>query len=132
MFGPRRGASLVPNYVVLILLLCFVLGPLVMLFFNSVKTSQELMGNPMGFPRTFRIANFADAWNQGGLAQTTKNSVFLVVTTVALELVLAGMAAYSLARLDPSGQNGFMLYMLVGSRCPSGLSWCCPCFSGFS
>ncbi len=118
MFGQRREASLFPNYVILILLLFFAIGPLIVLFFNSVKTSQELIVNPMGFPRTLRLANFVDAWNQGGFAQTARNSVFLVVTTVTLELILAGMAAYSLARLNPPGQGGFMLYMLVGSTLP--------------
>jgi len=34
------------------------------------------------------------------------------------ELIFAGMAAYSLARLNPPGQNAFMLYMLIGSTLP--------------
>lgn len=118
MFGQRRESSLVPNYVILILLVAFALGPLVVLAFNSLKTAQELVVNPLGFPNSFRPLNFADAWRQGGFQTTAMNSVFLVVTTVALELLLAGLAAYSLARLNPPGHNAFMLYMLVGSTLP--------------
>lgn len=118
MFGQRRESSLVPNYVILILLVAFALGPLVVLAFNSLKTAQELVVNPLGFPNSFRLLNFADAWRQGGFQTTAMNSVFLVVTTVALELLLAGLAAYSLARLNPPGHNAFMLYMLVGSTLP--------------
>ena len=54
----------------------------------------------------------------GEFATTIGNSVFLVVTTVFVELLLTGLAAYSLARLNPPGQNGFMGYMLVGSTLP--------------
>ena len=89
-----------------------------MLAFNSLKTTPELVVNPLGFPRSFRPLNFADAWRQGGFQTAAMNSVFLVVTTVALELLLAGLAAYSLARLNPPGHNAFMLYLLVGSILP--------------
>ena len=37
--GRRREASLAPNYIVLILLLAFAVGPLVVLSFNSLKTT---------------------------------------------------------------------------------------------
>lgn len=46
------------------------------------------------------------------------NSLILVVGTVTGVLVLGGMAAYSLARLDPPGSNFFMIYMLGGSTLP--------------
>ncbi len=118
MLRQRREASLFPNYLILILLVLFAVGPLVILAFNSLKTSQELIVNPLGIPRTVRFANFLDAWRIGDFATTVGNSVFLVATTVLAELVLAGLAAYSLARLNPPGQNGFMLYMLVGSTLP--------------
>ncbi len=118
MFRQRREASLFPNYLILILLVLFTIGPLIVLSFNSLKTTQELVVNPLGIPRTIRLANFLDAWQVGNFATTVGNSVFLVVTTVLAELVLAGLAAYSLARLNPPGQNGFMLYMLVGSTLP--------------
>lgn len=118
MLRQRREASLFPNYLILILLVIFAIGPLIVLAFNSLKTSQELVVNPLGFPRSLRLMNFLDAWQQGGFQTTALNSVFLVTTTVALELVLAGLAAYSLARLNPPGHNGIMLYMLVGSTLP--------------
>lgn len=118
MLRQRREASLFPNYLILILLVLFAVGPLIVLVFNSVKTTQELVVNPLGLPSTVRFANFADAWRIGDFATTVGNSVFLVVSTVLAELILAGLAAYSLARLNPPGQNGFMLYMLVGSTLP--------------
>ncbi len=118
MFGSRRADSLVPNYVILLLLVIFAIGPLVILVSNAFKSPQELIANPLGVPMRPTLANFPEAWRVGEFATTIGNSVFLVVTTVFIELILTGLAAYSLARLNPPGQNGFMGYMLVGSTLP--------------
>jgi raffinose/stachyose/melibiose transport system permease protein len=47
-----------------------------------------------------------------------RNSGILVVATVISVLVLGGMAAYSLARLNPPGANVFMVFMLAGTTIP--------------
>lgn len=118
MFQRQRRASLLPNYLILLLLTAFAIGPLVVLGFNSVKERTEIAANPLGPPSEIHWENFSEAWRQGGFATTVKNSVILVVSTVIAELIFAGMAAYSLARLNPPGENVFMLYMLVGSTLP--------------
>jgi raffinose/stachyose/melibiose transport system permease protein len=115
----RRTQSLIPNYVVLILLACFTLGPLLVLVFNSFKTSEEIGANPLGPPiEGFRIANYADAWVQGNYAVTLLNSALVVTGTVAGVCVIAGLAAYALARLDLPGADGFVLYLLIGTSLP--------------
>jgi raffinose/stachyose/melibiose transport system permease protein len=118
MFRKQRRASLLPNYLILLLLTAFAIGPIVVLGFNSVKDRAEIAANPLGPPSEIRLENFSDAWREGKFATTVKNSVILVVATVIAELIFAGMAAYSLARLNPPGENLFMLYMLVGSTLP--------------
>jgi raffinose/stachyose/melibiose transport system permease protein len=118
LFKPGREASRVPNYIVVCVMLVFALGPLVILFFNSLKGTAELGMNPLGFPRTLVFQNYPDAWVQGGFARTMRNSAFLVVMTVSFTLFLCGLAAYSLARLKPPGGNAFMIIMLVGTTIP--------------
>ena len=118
MFSRRRETSLIPNYLILLLLVAFAIGPLIVLGFNSVKDSTEIAANPLGPPSEIHLENFANAWVQGNFAKTVRNSAILVVFTVIAELIFGGMAAYSLARLNPPGQNAFMLYMLVGSTLP--------------
>ncbi|MCB0109517.1 MAG: carbohydrate ABC transporter permease, partial [Caldilineaceae bacterium] len=118
MFRKQRRVSLLPNYLILLLLMAFAIGPIAVLGFNSVKDRSEIAANPLGPPSTIRLENFPDAWREGKFATTVKNSVILVVSTVVAELIFAGMAAYSLARLNPPGENLFMLYMLVGSTLP--------------
>jgi len=118
MFKPKRESSRVINYVVLTLALLFALGPLAILGFNSVKSSTEVMRNPLGLPSEIHLENYPTAWEEGKLSTTARNSGILVVGTVAGVLALGGLAAFSLARLDPPGSNLFMLYMLGGSTLP--------------
>lgn len=102
----------------LLALVVFAIGPLLILVFNSLKSQQEIGKNPLGFPNTFVWSNFSDAWDVGRFAQTMGNSAQLVAMTVVGVLILGGMAAYSLAKLDLPGGSGVMLYLLVGSSLP--------------
>lgn len=114
----RRGMILAPNYLVLTVLLLFAVGPLLILAFNSVKSRAELGDNPIGIPTSITWDNFPRAWDVGNFSTTTLNSATLVAGTVVAVLLLGGMAAYSLARLDLPGSNGLMLYLLVASSLP--------------
>lgn len=118
MFSRKGKPNLLPNYLIMILLLLFTLGPILVLIFNSLKSNQELGSNPIGLPQAFLLRNYADAWVQGEFSVTMTNSLIYVVCTVAGVLLLGGMAAYSLARLDPPGGNFYMVYMLTLSTLP--------------
>jgi len=116
--GRRREASLAPNYIVLILLMAFAIGPLVVLSFNSLKTTAEIGRNPLGPPTSLVWENFPKAWDVGNFATTTRNSGILVAGTVVGVLFLGGMAAYSLAKLDLPGAGPLTLYLLIGTSLP--------------
>lgn len=116
--GPRREGTLAPNYTILTLLLVFAIGPLLVLAFNSLKTQAELGRNPLGPPQSFMWENFPRAWDVGNFAMTTRNSGVLVVGTVVGVLVLGGMAAYSLAKLNLPGASALTLYLLIGISLP--------------
>jgi len=113
-----RTPSLLPNYVILIVLLLFAAGPLVLLGFNSLKTTAEIGANPLGPPIALRIQNFADAWTKGHYATTLTNSVIVVIGTMAGVCVISGLAAYALARMNAPGFNAVSLYLLVGTSLP--------------
>ena len=117
-FKKQRQINLTPNYIILILLVAFALGPLLVLSFNSLKGSAEAGRNPLGFPATIIWENYPNAWERGGFATTTRNSSIFVVGTVVGVLLLGGMAAYSLARLKLPGTNLVMGYFLIASTLP--------------
>lgn len=114
----RREVSLIPNYLILVLLTIFAIGPIMVLVFNSFKSRAEIGSNPLGFPREFVWGNFRTAWEVGKFGTTTVNSAILVLITVVSVLVLGGMAAYSLAKLDVPFSGPIMLYLLIGSSLP--------------
>ena len=114
----ERSRLLVFNHSVLILLAAFALLPLMVLSFNSLKTNAEIGLNPLGAPAEIITDNFPSAWEKGNFATTMGNSVFYVVVTIAVELVLGGLAAYALARRKPPGSDALMLYFLVASTLP--------------
>ena len=102
----------------IIALLIFAIGPIIVLFFNSLKSNDEIGSNPFGLPIDPQWDNFVTAWERGGFATTVPNSLVLVVMTVVAVLVLGGAAAYALSRLQ-FGQTGTMIgYLLVVSTLP--------------
>ena len=108
------------SYAVLSLLLAFALYPILVLVFNSVKTSADMALNPLGFPRSIHVGNFAEAWVRGNFARTVPNTLLLVVGSVAGILVLGGPAAYSMSKLDlpQNAVNGLIVYLLVLQSLP--------------
>lgn len=114
----RNRWQLAPNYALLVLLTVTALGPVLVLAFNSLKSEADIGRNPLGPPATFLWQNYVRAWEIGGFATTSLNSLFLVIGTVLLVLLLTGPAAYSIAKLQPPGVVGLIAYFFVASTLP--------------
>jgi raffinose/stachyose/melibiose transport system permease protein len=114
----RREPSKIPYYVILVLLALFALGPLVILVFNSLKSSAEIGRNPLGLPLSPVFENFPAAWTQGDFSTTMVNSTILTVGTVVGVCIIAGTSAYAMARLDLPGADAVLLYLFVASAVP--------------
>jgi raffinose/stachyose/melibiose transport system permease protein len=109
----------VPNYVVLSLLVVFSLGPLLVLLFNSLKSPGEVGRNPLGLPREGLVwRNYIEAWQQGNYAVTIRNSLVVSLATIGGVCLIAGLAAFALAKLDLPGADALTMYFLVGSSLP--------------
>lgn len=118
MFTRKRDINLTPNYIILILLTAFALGPLLVLGFNSLKSPAEIGRNPLGLPTEIIWQNYPTAWEVGNFSTTMRNSLILVTGTVLGVITLGGMAAYSLARLQLPGGGLLMAYLLISSSLP--------------
>ncbi|MFT4029216.1 MAG: carbohydrate ABC transporter permease [Protaetiibacter sp.] len=104
--------------VILILLLAFALGPIILFAGSALKSRAELQSNPFGLPQQWLFGNFADAWEQAGMGMGLLNSAILVGGTVLIVLVVAGLAAYALARLEVPGASAVVAYLLVIGALP--------------
>ena len=118
----RQRSSYV-NHVILFSFALVIILPCLVLIFNSIKPSSEFGANPLGFPNEIRLMNYYDAWVNGNYNQIFMNSFILVVGTLILNLTVSGMAAFSLAVLNPRGiQTAIVgLYLLVGISIPAQL-----------
>ncbi len=114
----RAKLAAAAKHIPLILLAVFAAGPLFILVTNSLKTRTELGLNPIGLPADPQFSNYVVAWNESDFALHAANSLLLVFCTVICVLVLAGLAAYSLARLNPRGSGGVLFYMLAVTAFP--------------
>jgi raffinose/stachyose/melibiose transport system permease protein len=106
---------------VLTVLAAFALGPLVVLVSTSLKSQSEQGTNPLGPPLHPDFGNFSAAWTQGNLATTMRNSAMIATGTVIGVCVVAGLAAYALARLDVKGGSVVLGYLLFGTALPAQL-----------
>jgi raffinose/stachyose/melibiose transport system permease protein len=113
-----REPSNVPYYVVLIVLALFALGPLVVVVFNSLKSSAEIGRNPLGTPLSPVFENFPNAWTQGNFSTTMVNSTILTVGAVIGVCIIAGTSAYAMARLELPGTDAILLYLWVATAIP--------------
>ena len=122
--GPRRRRTTFRSagwltYVLLTALTIFALGPIVLFFFNALKTPGEFASNPLGVPRVWEWSNFTSAWTEAAMGAGLLNSAIVVVGTVAIVVVVASSAAYALARLEIRGATTFVTYLLVTSSLPT-------------
>lgn len=113
----QRPGILIP--VLLTALAAFSIGPILLFTLNAFKTESELAGDPLGLPRSWQLTNFITAWQQAGMAAGMLNSVVVVVGTVLGVCLIAGCAAYALARLEIRGGTSFITYLLVTSSLPT-------------
>ena len=105
-------------YLVAVLLILIYLLPIYIMLNLSFRTLQDL-GSKLSLPAAWNLQNYADVLKSGDLWLGFKNSIILVVETVTLEIVLAALAAYGLARssgrLSESIRNLNMGIMMIPS-----------------
>jgi raffinose/stachyose/melibiose transport system permease protein len=115
----NRGRGGVLTYVILTCLAIFSIGPIILFFFNAVKTQQDYSKSSLGLPDSWQWSNFSTAWRQANMTAGVVNSLTIVVGTALITCLVAGLAAYALARLQVRGGSAFMSLLLVTSALPA-------------
>ena len=105
-------------YLALTALAVYSLAPLVIVVFTALKSEIGLAQNPIGPPVHPQWGNFVQAWNQGSIGVGMENSAILTLGTIAGVCVIAGCAAYAMARLDLPGSNAVIAYLIFTAALP--------------
>ena len=108
--GVNRTA--VFQYAVLIFLALLALGPIIVMFVTSFKTQVDIMsGESMWiFQPTFD--NYTHVF-ENKFDLFLRNSIIVSLASTVLSLLVAGMAAYALARLEFPGRSPIAYFTLI-------------------
>jgi raffinose/stachyose/melibiose transport system permease protein len=107
----------VARYLVLILMAAAVLLP----FVGVVLAAFHPSGAPIGgldWPAEWSWSNFVAAWDESGFGQLVGNSFIVAAGVVPLSLLLATLAGYSLATLNPLGGRVLSVAFVLGLTLP--------------
>jgi raffinose/stachyose/melibiose transport system permease protein len=93
--------------------------PLTVVFFGTFKTTEELFANPFAPPSSLTWDNYNTVLTEQNLGRVFLNSVIVTVSSVALTLLIASMAAYAAARIP--GWPGWFIYgfLVLGMSVPA-------------
>lgn len=94
------------------------LAPLVLILFNSFKTSQDASSMTLALPTSLEWSNFAKVIEKGKLGTTFLNSLLYSSGSVLLTTVLASMAAYVLSRNRSKMNNFLYMFLVLGIAMP--------------
>jgi ABC-type glycerol-3-phosphate transport system permease component len=113
---PRIGGAS-GRYIILTILAVVVLLPFVSIVLAALQPADSQISG-ISIPRTWSWENFGTAWNQGHFSQLTLSSVIIAALVVPVAVVLATLAAYSLAILRPRGSRGMTTAFVLGLTLP--------------
>lgn len=121
--GGRQRVSVreaVLRWVLMLLALCVVIGPLLWEFGTALKGPDENTVDFPGslFPHHPVLANFAAAFTQVPLIRYLLNSTVIAAMGVTTNLVLATLTGYALARIPFRGRGLYMAVLLGTAALP--------------
>lgn len=125
MNSVRRGAkwkvAAVIKYVYLVGMLLFAAIPLIQVFLNSFRTDRQVKSAPIGFPETPSLVNWVDTWVIGGYGVAYFNSLLTAAVVIIAVLVIVGLGAYALSKLQFKLRGFFTAYFFVAISLPTFL-----------
>lgn len=94
------------------------LFPIVLMLLNALKSSPEIVTNPLALPSSPQWRNFVNAWNDAHLGTSFLNSLLVTGLTIVLVCSTGSMAAYVLARRKVRGWQLVSAYFLASTTAP--------------
>lgn len=95
----------------------FVIMPIAWMVFAAFKTRKEIFTEPLGIPSNLSFDSFERAWGVG-VGTFMLNSALVTIMSVVVIVIVAGMAAYVLARSDNKWMQLIYLAIVAGFAVP--------------
>lgn len=99
-------------YITLFLVAALTAAPFVWLVLTALKGSEDVFAFPPEIiPDALHFSNFVETWQMVPFGAYVINSVIVAVGMVAMNVLLASLAAYPLARMEFRGKS--LLFLLI-------------------
>jgi raffinose/stachyose/melibiose transport system permease protein len=98
-----------------------VLGPLLLMLSNSLRSTNEIYARPLGLPSLAGAQNYVTAWSQAHISTYFVNSLIVTVASLALGVGTATLAGYGLGRCRFRGREAIGGFFLAGLLLPAQL-----------
>jgi ABC-type glycerol-3-phosphate transport system permease component len=109
--------SRTPIFLALCLVAVSIAFPVVYIGASAFRSKADYLLNPFGLPQSLTLENFVALWNNYGIGRALGNSVTVIAVALTVQLLIAGLAGYAMAKLPVPGAKyiraGFVLVMLV-------------------
>jgi raffinose/stachyose/melibiose transport system permease protein len=115
---PRALAAAAGSHAILIVACLIVVAPCYFLVLGSFKSVEEFFAAPFGLPHHFGFSNYRQAWTQGSISRTIRNSVIVTGASVTISTVFSCLASYAIARLPFKGSTFWRLVFVGGLIVP--------------
>ena len=110
----RSRKKLGVSYVLMVLLTAAIVIPIIWLVFISMKQNSEILNDPLSLPSSLNLENYASALRTLDLFTLYKNTFFIALCALVVEIVITFSSAVGLTRLHfrrdsvRSGLQGFL------------------------
>lgn len=106
--------------------------PIFYVFLSSLKTQEDFRKLPSyAFPTSFQLGNYRKVLEVSPIVTYFRNSIIILVFTLAILLVLSSMAGFALAKIKFKSNQFLLNYFMLGLMLPCQVALI-PLFTVFS
>ncbi|MFC5407659.1 carbohydrate ABC transporter permease [Cohnella soli] len=110
--GVKFGYALM--LLVILVMVCTMLYPLLIIFFNGLKLNTEVNSfPPTFFPHEVHFENYSKAWHYIKLPQFARNTLSIFAGNMVMTIVVVGFAAFSLSRMNVPYKKAIQYFFLI-------------------
>jgi raffinose/stachyose/melibiose transport system permease protein len=114
----RKSLPRVVQYIILGIATILIFIPVVILLFGSLKTTGQMYTQPYAVPNPPHWENIIGILSTPGFWRMMRNSLFVMVFTTTLTVLICAMISFVLARLEFRGKNLVFNLFTVGLMFP--------------
>lgn len=114
----RKALPLIPQYLIAIVVILLILGPIAIGVLGGFKTTGELLNRPFSLPKEWRLENYQFILNLEAFWQELLNSTIVMAGTVGLTMFSASLAAFIFARMSFRGRDLIFNFLMLGLLSP--------------